>query len=272
MTQDRDSVKNTFTVAFTLCIVCSVIVSAAAVLLRPAQEANKENFKRRNVLSAAGLYKEGTSIAEAFEQITTKIVDLETGEYLSDEDIKTKAGVESGNANDFDQKASSKNLELSAAIDAADDIATLKRREKYAAVYIIEKNGKIDQIILPIKGYGLWSTLYGFLALDGDLQTIRGITYYEHGETPGLGGEVDNESWKASWIDKKAFDDDGNIAIVVAKGKVDTARPEGVYQVDGLSGATITSRGVTNMLLFWLGENGFGPYLNRLREAGDNNG
>ena len=124
--------------------------------------------------------------------------------------------------------------------------------------------GDLEMIVLPIEGLGLWGTLYGFLALDADTTTVRGITYYQHKETPGLGGEVDNPSWKDKWPGRKAFDDDGEVSLAVIKGPARTAEHD-PHRVDGLAGATITSNGVTNMLEFWLGENGFEPYLNRIR-------
>ena len=113
-------------------------------------------------------------------------------------------------------------------------------------------------IVLPIKGYGLWSTLYGFLALDKDAVTVRGITYYQHGETPGLGGEVDNPTWKAKWPGRKAYDESWAPALRVIKGQAGPPSSS-PHQVDGLSGATITSRGVNDMINFWLGESGFAP-------------
>ena len=119
------------------------------------------------------------------------------------------------------------------------------------------------KVALPIEGKGLWSTLYGFLVLGSDGATIRGITFYQHGETPGLGGEIDNLDWKALWDGRQAFDADGRPVIEVVKGKA-----SGPTEVDGLSGATLTSRGVTNLVRFWLGDNGFGPYLEQFRAAG----
>ena len=122
-------------------------------------------------------------------------------------------------------------------------------------------------VVLPVEGLGLWGTLYGFVALEGDLRTIRGLTFYEHKETPGLGGEVDNPRWKALWRDRLAFNDDRQPVIRVIKGPAGPA-PDAPYSVDGLSGATITSRGVTNLLQFWLGPDALGPYLTRLRDEG----
>ena len=94
--------------------------------------------------------------------------------------------------------------------------------------------------------------------------TIKGITYYKHGETPGLGGEVDNQNWKDKWPGRKAFDASGKVVIALIKGSAGSAE-ENPHQVDGLSGATLTSRGVTNMLDFWLSDMGYGPYLEKFR-------
>ena len=139
-------------------------------------------------------------------------------------------------------------------------------------VYLIEKESEIQKIILPVHGKGLWSTMYGFLALQPDLRTVTGFSFYEHGETPGLGGEVDNPTWKAMWPGKQVFDENGDIAVEVAKGRVNPNDADAIYQVDGLAGASITARGVTNLLHFWLGNAGFGPYLEKLKSEGGSNG
>jgi Na+-transporting NADH:ubiquinone oxidoreductase subunit C len=149
------------------------------------------------------------------------------------------------------------------------DIASIKRRAKYATVYLVkDEQGKLQKVILPVYGYGLWSTLYGFLALQGDINTVVGLGFYEHAETPGLGGEVDNPAWKAQWVGKKIFDDQGNIAIRVTKSPVAESDPRAVYDIDALSGATLTSNGVNNLVHFWVGPDGFGPYLQKLRQGG----
>jgi Na+-transporting NADH:ubiquinone oxidoreductase subunit C len=132
-------------------------------------------------------------------------------------------------------------------------------------VYIVEGSAGLEKIILPVKGYGLWSTLYGFVALESDLNTVAGLGFYEHAETPGLGGEIDNPSWKAQWVGKKSYDSNNKQALTVIKGKVNMDRPESIHQIDGLSGATLTSRGVDNLVKFWMGENGFAPFLANLR-------
>ena len=245
-----------------LCVVCSVLVSSAAVVLRPTQAVNKLLDKKRNILQAAGLYTEGADIDQLFESIEAKVVDLATGEY-----------VEGIDPEEYDQRSAAKDLTQSMSIPLAKDSGGIRRRAKQASVYLVLKGGEVDKIILPVHGKGLWSTLYGFLALDvEDLTTIRSLVYYEHGETPGLGGEVDNPQWKALWNGKQAFDSAGRIAITVLRGPVDPSNASSSYQVDGLSGATITSRGVTNMLHYWLSEEGFGPYLARLKSEGQAHG
>ena len=252
----NDSTSKTLIVAFSLCIVCSIIVSAAAVLLKPAQEANKTQDLKRNVLAAAGMYDDSVSVDEQFEQISTRIVDLRTGKFTDDV-----------NAEDYDQRKAAKDPAASDALTSAQDLAKVARREHYAIIYLVEDaGGDIDKIILPIRGYGLWSTLYGFIALESDGDTVAGLGFYEHAETPGLGGEVDNPRWKSSWPGKQVYRD-GEVAIGLIKGAVDPANANASWEVDGLAGATLTARGVTNLVQFWLGENGFEPFLNNLKSG-----
>jgi Na+-transporting NADH:ubiquinone oxidoreductase subunit C len=253
---DKESVGNTIKVALLLCIVCSVFVSAAAVLLRPAQQANKDLDRKTNILAAAGLLKPGVSIDEQFASISTKAVDLDTGKFTEAVDVLV-----------YDQRKAGKDSSLSDELSDAEDIAKISRRIKYGVVYMIEGDEGIEKIILPIKGSGLWSTLYGFLALEADLNTVAGIGFYEHAETPGLGGEVDNPLWKSKWVGKHVYSDDTGVALGVIKGEVDLSRPAAIHQIDGLSGATLTSKGVHNLIQFWLGESGFEPFLVNLKNG-----
>ena len=251
----KETIGKTFFVAFLLCVVCSVLVSSAAVYLRPIQTINKSLDKKRNILMAAGLEEGDKSIDELFEAIETKVVELETGHYV--EGIDPQA---------YDQRRAAKDPATSIQVPTDEDLGDIKRRAKQASVYLVRKGDEVRKIILPVHGLGLWSTLYGFVTLDArDLSTIRALVYYEHMETPGLGGEVDNPAWKALWNGKSAFDESGKLRITVIKGKADPSRFESRYQVDGISGATITARGVTNMLTYWLGDSGFGPYLKQLK-------
>ncbi len=252
----NDSTSKTLIVALALCIVCSVIVSTAAVVLKPVQEQNKALDRKRNILAAAGLLVPGQSVEEQFSHIQTRMVDLRTGKFTDEMDPAK-----------YDQLKAAKNPEQSEALAPENDPAKIFRREDYSVVYVArDESGAVDKIILPIRGYGLWGTLYGFIALQGDAKTIAGIGFYEHKETPGLGGEVDNPRWKSLWSGKQAYDD-GEVAIQVIKGSVDPAAPNAAYRVDGLAGATLTTRGVDNLVRFWLGEAGFEPFLNNLKSG-----
>jgi Na+-transporting NADH:ubiquinone oxidoreductase subunit C len=263
MSANNDSIKKTLLVAILLCLVCSIIVAGSAVILKPLQVKNKLEDKKKNILAAAGLLVEGKSIEEQFKQVTTRIVNLDTGAYASDTELSELAAngfpVET-----FDQKKLSKNPKFSEKLSGKMDPASIKRKEKFAAVYLAEKDGVVDRIIIPVHGYGLWSTLYGFIALEGDATTVAGLGFFSHTETPGLGGEIDNPSWKALWVGKKVHDASGLVAIDVVKGSVIAGNPNEANQVDGLSGATLTSNGVENLLNYWLGEQGFAAYLTSL--------
>ena len=253
----RDSIGHTLIVAVVLCVACSLLVSGAAVGLKPRQMLNKERNSQKKILELTGLYDPEVPIAESFKSIETQVVNLDTGEYVSDID-----------PNAFDQRRAARDPALSESIPSGEDVAGIVRRENDSIVYLVNKSGKLDQIVMPVRGTGLWSTMYGYLALDHDGTTVRGITFYEHGETPGLGGEIDNSKWQASWIGKHIFDQGGELKINVIKGMVDTAKPNAEYEIDGISGATITANGVTNMIHYWMGPKGFGPYLHRLQEEG----
>ena len=255
MSSKKESVARTLTVALLVCLVCSVVVSAAAVALKPVQTTNRLQDKQRNILQIAGLYDESRSIEEQFSQITPRLVDLRTGEFSDAQDPLT-----------FEQQKAAKDPEMSQQLTGEQDIASIRRRADYSTVYVVENtDGSIKTLILPIHGYGLWSTLYGFMALESDLQTVVGLGFYQHAETPGLGGEVDNPNWKAQWQGKVVYDESGDVDISVIKGSVDPNSPKAEHQVDGLAGATLTSRGVESLVRFWLGEDGFGPFLDHLR-------
>jgi Na+-transporting NADH:ubiquinone oxidoreductase subunit C len=249
----KDGIGKVIGVALALCVVCSVVVSTAAVQLKPAQEINKTRDLKRNILQAAGLYDASQSVESQFDSISTRVVDLRTGRFTDEVDPSS-----------FDQRSASKDPSNSAELDDEQDVAKISRREHYSLVYLVENSGAIEKIILPVRGYGLWSTLYGFVALESDANTVVGLGFYEHGETPGLGGEVDNPRWKAFWPGKQVYRD-GDVEIALAKGAVDPASTDAPWRVDGLSGATLTSRGVTNLVQFWLGEDGFQPFLANLK-------
>lgn len=257
-----DSARYTVAFSAAVCVVCAVLVSTAAVTLRERQVANAELDRKRNVLVAAGVVRDdevlpSTDIERRFADFTIVAVDMRTGQVTPSFD-----------PTGYDARHAQRDPQASRAVQSND--ARVARVPHYLLVYEErDSSGRLDLLVLPIQGPGLWATMYGYLALGPDLKTVRGLTFYEHAETPGLGGEIDNPRWKALWPGREVSDEEGRLAIQIARG---VAGPPDTdpHRVDGLSGATITSRGVGAALRFWLGEHGFGPYLERRRkEAGD---
>lgn len=249
-------------VALGVCIVCSILVSTAAVTLKGKQDDNKKLDRIRNILAAGDLLEKGKKIRNIYEKyIDAQLVDLSTGET-----VPADKYTQSLNVTNFDIRTMANNPKYSKVIPPNQDLAQIKRMPLYMPVYFVKENGDVQEIILSVYGKGLWSTMYGFLALDRDLRTVRGFTFYEHGETPGLGGEVDNPRWKEIWKGKKVFDESWNLKLRVIKGRVDQNREEAVFQIDGLSGSTLTTRGIDHLVTFWMGQNGYGPFFTRLRK------
>ncbi|WP_288996325.1 Na(+)-translocating NADH-quinone reductase subunit C [uncultured Psychrobacter sp.] len=262
MSKPKSNNAKTISVALTLCLVCSVLVSAVAVGLKPAQIENARLDRNKNILVAAGMYNAesdtASDVAERFKDFDVEIIDLNTGDYLDDDALKA-AGIPDRNA--YDASQATKNQALSE--DLGDnDPAGIGRKPKYAKVYVKSDDaGNPELVVLPIQGYGLWGTIYGFLTLESDMNTIKGISFYEHKETPGLGARIEEPEWRAQWSGIQSYDEDGNVATGVTK----AGTPKDNW-VDGISGATLTGRGVSNMIQFWLGEQGYKPYLDKLRQ------
>jgi len=264
----RDSVFNTFKVAVILCLVCSVVVSTVAVSLRETQQQQKEAFRQQNILTAAGLWNADENTAEEAEVIYKQSINA----VVVDLELNAVTDRVAPGSKETDAKAAARDASLHALVTDlgpdVQDIAGIRKREHYSTIYEVRDGDQLQTLVIPIRGYGLWSTLWGFIALDmanssagPEGITIKGLSYYDHGETPGLGGEVENPLWKAKWPGKRVYDADWNVVAEVSKSATTD------YQVDALSGATITSNGVTSMLQFWLGEQGFGPYLETLIRA-----
>ena len=277
MPQNKDSLQNTFMVATVLCLVCAALVSAAAVGLKPIQNANILLDKRANVLKVSGIEQEEIDAAgginECFEsRFTTMIIDLDTGrEALEDCEA---AADEAGKVfvapfvNSYDQLWCSKSKKPAVAdkLNKKADICGIKYREKYSHVFLLksEDGTRVEKYVFPVRSYGLWSMMKGYLAVEPDLTTIAGITFYEQAETPGLGGEITNPAWQAKWPEKQIFDGD-KIALKVSKAAVEGSP----YEIDALSGATITSNGVSALVKFWMGDEGFGPYIKNQLSGGN---
>ncbi|MEX0284793.1 MAG: Na(+)-translocating NADH-quinone reductase subunit C [Paracoccaceae bacterium] len=245
-----DSIPKTIFVAVAVCLVASMVVSAAAVALRPLQAVNALKDKQINILQVAGIYDPNADVLESFEAFEVHILELATGTF-------TDQFLETG----FDDRAAADHPDHS--IELADDPAGIGRQTKYVTIYLLRDDaGEIDKVILPLHGYGLWSTLYGFIALEANGNDIFGLQFYEHAETPGLGAEVDNPRWKALWNGKRLRDENGELQISVTK----TPPAAGAdFHVDALAGATLTTVGVHNLVNFWLGETGYKPFLDNLK-------
>ncbi len=256
MASNNDSIKKTLFVVISLSLVCSVIVSAAAVFLRDKQQANAVLDKQSNIVAVAGLASKEGTIPELYAQfIEPRLVDFSTGSFVD------------GDANAYNQRQAAKDPKQSVKLTAEQDKAKILRRANEGLVYLVKDGDKVSKVILPMHGNGLWSMMYAFIAVETDGNTVSGITYYEQGETPGLGGEIENPRWRAQFVGKKLFDANHKPAIKIVKGGAPAGSEHGV---DGLSGATLTANGVQNTFNFWLGDMGFGPFLTKVRDGGLN--
>jgi Na+-transporting NADH:ubiquinone oxidoreductase subunit C len=246
-----DSTRYTVLFATAVSIVCALLVAAAAVGLRERQEVNAQLYKQKNVLLAASLVKPGQNISAAEVQkifdhrIIVRAVELRTGQLVPADKFDVKG---------YDQRKARSDPALSR--PAPHNDAQVARLPNYATVYLVKAaDGSVEQIVLPIEGMGMWGTVYGFLALDRDGNTVRGLTFYEQKETPGLGGEISNP-YDANWAPQ----------LAVIKGQAGPPDRD-PHRVDGLSGATITSNGITRVVRFWLSNDGYAPYLKNLKSG-----
>ena len=252
LAQPADSVGKTVFVAVAICLVASLVVSATAVSLRPTQEVNALKEKQKNILEVAGIFDPNANILESFEAFEPQVLELETGNFTDQFDVAT-----------FDDLAAADDPATSIELD--EDPAGIGRQSKFVTVYLLRDDaGALDKVILPVHGYGLWSTLYGFIALEENGNDIFGLQFYQHAETPGLGAEVDNPRWKSLWRGKKLADENGDLQITVAKNAPAAGKD---FHIDGLAGATLTTVGVHNLVRFWLGEDGYTPFLENLKKG-----
>ena len=254
LARPNDDKIKIFGIATLVALICAVSVSVTSVLLRPYQEAHLEAERQAQMEvmldtlpGLRGLMREA-----GVDNLTTQLVDLETGAFLPDMD-----------AAEFDARAAATDPEHSVAIPSEMDVANLRTRARFAPVHFLERDGVLQLIVLPVSGSGYQSTIHAMLALEADLTTVAALSIVEQGETPGLGSRIEDPSWLALWPGKEIADDTGDILISVVRGKA-----TGPYEVDGITGATRTANGVSDMLRYWLGDHGFGPFLDRLGQEG----
>ena len=246
-----------------LAFACSALVAGMVVGLKPLQEANRQLDRKKNILAAAGLYRPDAPIDELFSTIETRIVELASGRFVDPDQIRPQT---------YDQLKAALDETTGSSLTTEQDLARIRRLEKYSLVYLAKKDDRIDQVILPVRGKGLWSTMFAYVAVDADDKTVRGVSFYEHGETPGLGGEVENSHWQGLWQGKQIYTGEGEVGLRVLKGRAAEAGDEAAFQIDGLSGATLTTQGVDRLLRFWFGNDGFKPFLTQLPVKDASNG
>jgi len=278
---------NILLVAFLLCLICSSIVTGVAISLRPLQAKNAQLMQKAEILKVAEIDIHEKDIDTLFaKHIEVKVVDLRAGDYAQ--------GIDPAN---FDERIAARNENSSIKLNRSDDIAQIRRRTNFARVYLLyDQYKRVETVILPIHGYGLWSIMYGYIGLSVKTDTIKGLTFYEQNETAGLGSEVSNPKWLAQFKGKRVFDSNGQPIIHSSKVSASELNAESALQpalkssassanattaaskearqtkpqvapstFDAISGATLTTNGVNNLLHFWLSDLGFGPYLARLR-------
>mgnify|MGYP000653038922 CR=1 FL=1 len=254
MSSNKETFGKTVGFVLAVCIVCALLVSFSAVQLKPLQQANKLLDQQTKILEASGLLeKAGNEIVKTYNQfVEARMIDLDSGDFVE------------GDVINFDERRNSRDVALS--IKPKQDLAGINRRSNTAVVYFVKNEaGTIETIVLPIIGAGLWDLMSGYIGLEADLNTVKSVIYSDHKETPGLGAEVLNPRWKALWPGKKIYNDAGEVKARLVKGG---AKADDLHGVDALSGATLTSNGVTNTLQFWFGEEGYASFIAKYRAEG----
>lgn len=249
--QPNESPGKTLGVAFLVALICAVAVSVTAITLRPLQEANLQREREARMAEMIAALPGMADILRKTdaETLDTRIVDLTTGE-----------AVDSIDPAQFDYEAAQSAVDMSTPLPAEADIAGIGRRPDYAPAYLLRDGDRLVLIVLPVYGSGYQSLIRAYLALEGDLDTIAALVIYEQGETPGLGTRITDPAWQARWQGKQITGEGGTVRLSVVQGEA-----QGPFEVDAISGATRSSMGVSNLVRFWLGEHGFGPFLDRLR-------
>ena len=258
---DNESPLKAILVVTATALVCSVLVTVAAVTLQPIQKAYQDLERIRFIVEVSGVANSLDEMSEleiiaAFQGLDARIVDLELGVFDSSYNPRT-----------FDALVT-EDQQFTVSIPENQDLARLGQRPRLLTVYQLGDRDDLQRIILPVHGQGMWSTIYGFVALESDLNTIAAMTIYDQGETPGIGDVILRPDWQAGWVGRKIYDGQGDLRFRIARGAVDPDSPEAAYQVDGLAGATITTNGVTNLIRYWFGPHGYAAFLNNISLAG----
>ncbi|OBT08392.1 Na(+)-translocating NADH-quinone reductase subunit C [Shewanella sp. UCD-FRSSP16_17] len=249
----KDTVAGTMIFIISLSLVCSFMITGTAEILKERKLAKKRDEIQQFVLRAANVDISNGDFRELFaERVTPKMVNLESGEYVAQENLL-----------DFDDRMAAINPDSSS--KPKKDTAKIKTRADNIRIFEVrDESGSLSSVVMPIYGKGLWSMIYGYLAVKPDLNTVENIIFYEHGETPGIADFVTDPQWTDLWKGKQLFDEQGKIAIKVVKGG---AKEGDIHGVDGVSGATRTGVGIQRAVEFWFGVEGFQTFLKQFAQA-----
>lgn len=254
MVFNKDTVVGTMVFTITLCLLCSFMITGTAGVLKERKLAKKRDELQRYVLMAAAVdLGQGNEFREIFaKSVKPLLINLTTGKVDSDTNVL-----------DFDERMAAINPETSST--PKNDIAKIKTRANDARVFkILDADGKLASVVVPFYGKGLWSMIYGYVAVEPDFNTIKGMVVYDHGETPGIGDFVTDPQWLSLWKGKQLFDEKGQFAMHLVKGG---AKAGDIHGVDAVSGATMTGRGVQRAMEFWFGVEGFQTFFNQLKAS-----
>jgi Na+-transporting NADH:ubiquinone oxidoreductase subunit C len=240
----NESRTKTIIIAFLVSGLCAVLVSSATVVLRPIQAANRAAEEQARIGDlVAGIPGMSALLEDTGGTLSTVVIDLEAGRAATDitRDMLDTALTDAANWT---------------TLDASADLAGLGQRPNYVQIFLLRTGEDVTLALLPITGQGYGGRIDAILALHSDMNTIAGIAITAHSETPGLGGRIEDPSWQQGFPDTLLRDDSDDLRFAVARG--DATSP---FEVDGITGATRTGRGVTGMVRFWLGPDGYGPLL-----------
>lgn len=258
---NSDSPVKAFVVILLTAVICSALVSASVVILRPIQLNNQMVERSRNIIKLTGLVEQGVTPSDEemlalYQGMDVRILDIDEAEYNDELDPLT-----------FDARRAVNNPELGVDIPPEQDLANLGRRSRFAPIYmVLGEDGRLSRLILPVRGTGMWSMIYGYIALESDLDTIAAVAFYEQNETPGLGDQIMRPEWQAQWKGRHIYDEVGEARFAVNHGKVEPGSSTWLYEVDALTGATVTADAVTALIRYWFGPNGYRDFLDKLRE------
>jgi Na+-transporting NADH:ubiquinone oxidoreductase subunit C len=241
----RESPQKAIVAVLLTALVCSSLVSAAVVILRPIQLNNQLLERSRNIMQLTGLLPPGRVVEDdemlaLYKSLDMRIINIDLASYDNEIDPHS-----------FDNRRARNDSQLSIAIPPAQDQARLGRRSRFAPVYLVWDQERLDRVILPVQGSGMWSMLNGYISLEPDLNTISGMTFYEQNETPGLGDQITHQHWLDQWKGRRIYDHHGNPRFRVSEAVVEPGSATAGFEVDALTGATVTANAVTDLVQYW---------------------